>query len=97
MSPRRPFRDQPGPKPSEGARLFCLVLRRRRLTPAEATKLLGAPTGMVTRLAYGDRKPAADWANRIERVFGVPAATWGQKPSRPFVPGNHRFERARAA
>jgi hypothetical protein len=92
MAQKRPFRVELGDVFSEGARRLWEVMKSESLTPAKITKRLQCATGLVPRWLYGDRRPGVEWAARIEREFGIPAALWGEttKASRAFVPPAER-------
>jgi plasmid maintenance system antidote protein VapI len=74
---------------SEGSRLLWAVLAENKgLLSEEIRTAIGAGKGTVTRLLYGDRRAGRDLAATIEKVYGIPAASWGQNPKEPFeLPG----------
>jgi hypothetical protein len=93
MNATRSFRLTLGPDFTEGARQVWLWMEREKKSQANLIALLaaddpGAPSakGLLPKYLYGDQPIAIAWARRIERVTGVLAGLWGDKPVEPFTP-----------
>ena len=57
-------------------------MRAREWSQGELRRHVGVAPGVVSRWLYGEKRPSAVWAARIEEVTGVPASAWGKEPSR---------------
>jgi len=71
---------------SEGARLLWFELGKRGWDQSAAARELGTSSGTVNRWLYGERRPSAEWAARIESVLAIPARTFGEPPTQEFEP-----------
>jgi len=80
------YRTRLGSLFSEGARLLWLALADRKLSQADAERLLGSPQGQLSKWLYGERRPGLKWAVLIQAQFDIPPETWRLAPSRKFVP-----------
>ena len=65
-------------RPNQGAELLHLAMKAKGLTTNKAGKLIDAPTGCISRLLAGKRKPGRELSAAIQDVFGVPLSAWSQ-------------------
>lgn len=80
---RRLSRTRLGKQFSEGARLLWGAIAPG--TISEAAGRLVCTKGMVTHWLYGDSRPGATWAAKVQDIYGVPADTWGRDPTEAFT------------
>lgn len=67
--------ERPG---NHGAELLSLAIKARGVSANEAGKIVSAPTGGMSRLLAGKRKPGRKLAASIESALGVPVESWDQ-------------------
>jgi len=87
----RSYRLTLGEEFNEGARQLWLLMERRGWDQADVIREIEHATkknarGLLPRYLYGDQRPGAVWAHRIELAVGVDAGLWGQPPREPFTP-----------
>ena len=82
----RNYRRHIGPRFSEGTRLLWTAIERANLSIADAAKRLGWLRSTLSNVLYGERLPGIESLVAVERVFGVPVATWAEEPTVPFIP-----------
>jgi len=75
-----------GPKFSEGARQLWLFLARHRWTQADAAREMGLPSGQLSKILYGERKPGREWATKFQERAKIKPALWDQEPLELFAP-----------
>jgi len=68
---------------SEGARRLWLVLKERGPQSKLAAEL-SVSTGQLTHWLYGDRRPNAKSAAKIQAALDIPAGLWGTDPLGKF-------------
>ena len=82
----RNYRRHVGPRFSEGTRLLWSAIEGAGLSIADAAKRLGWLRSTLSNVLYGERLPGVESLVEVERAFGVPIASWAEKPTVPFIP-----------
>lgn len=76
--------DRPG---NQGAKLLADAIGARGVSANAAGKIVKAPTGCMSRLLSGERKPSRELSVALHAAFGVPPGAWDQAlPGEPDEP-----------
>lgn len=78
------------PKISRGAQLLAEVLQETGKTQGQLAREVGVDSGLVNRWVHGSRTPDRTRAVAVERILGIPVASWDE-PSEPES-GPHAIE-----
>ena len=70
---------KPEPAGNQGAQALALAVKARGLGINEAGKIVGAPSGYLSRLLSGKRSPNRKIAVAIHEHFGVLPGAWDQE------------------
>ncbi len=70
---------------SEGARQLWALVQSGEWSAARLHKELGCSRTAPHKWLYGDRKPDRAISLEIERLVGIPAASWDEAPAKPFA------------
>jgi len=86
MSHGRTRRTELGDHFTEGARLLWDAMERLGFEQYQLEKHIQAPTGLVSRLLYGDQRAGRVWMFKLYNKLGIPLESWNQTSSKPFLP-----------
>lgn len=67
--------DRPG---NQGAELLANAIKARGVSVNKAGDIVDAPTGCMSRLLSGKRKPGRELSTKLLAAFGVPPGAWDQ-------------------
>jgi hypothetical protein len=80
------FRTNLGPHFSEGTRQTWLKLRELGWSLARTSAEIGAKSGVLHKILYGDREPNRSLSTAIKATLGVEQALWDAPPVEVFLP-----------